>query len=335
MKQPFGKSVSFAEKYKKLLNVVDTKDILAILVHADPDALASAMALKRLFWRCARRIDIFRVNKIARLDNRTFIRLLNVQQRHIRELKKSEVTKWALVDAQPLHHEAFAGYPFDIVIDHHPVTNGWDAAFIDIKPDYGANATIMAAYLKAAGIKPSAQLATALFYAIKSDTDDFVRGSVSRDIIVFRYLYELANLNIVKKIEASELSVKTLDSLKKAMENLSFIGETAFVHLGQVSNADTLVIVADFFMKLAEATWSVVSGIQDGRLIVIFRNAGFRHSAGKRARETFGDIGTAGGHQSAARAEMPLEKIDADAASPPDFGEFVLQRLKKAGRYAS
>jgi nanoRNase/pAp phosphatase (c-di-AMP/oligoRNAs hydrolase) len=334
MKQPFAKSVSFSEKHKKLLEVVDTKDILAILVNADPDALASALALKRLFWRRARRIDIYRINKIARSDNQAFIRLLNIQHRHIHKLKKSEVTKWALVDAQPSHNEAFAGYPFDIIIDHHPLTEKGEAAFIDIQPEYGANATIMTAYLKAAKIKPSPRLATALFYAIKSDTDDFVRGSVSRDIIVFRYLYELANLNIIKKIEASELSVKTLESIKFAMENLSFIGETAFVHMGRVSNADTLVIVADFFMKLAEATWSVVSGIQDGKLIVIFRNAGFRRNAGKRARETFGEIGLAGGHQSAARAEIPLAQISGEGKSnsSPDYGKFVQKRLRNAER---
>jgi len=329
MKQPFGKTVPFTEKLKKLRAVVGTRDTMAILVHADPDALASAMALKRLFWRRARRIDIYRINKVARPDNQAFIRMLDISNRHIRRLKKSEVTKWALVDSQPGHNEAFAGYPFDIIIDHHPVSEGLEATFIDIQPDYGANATIMTEYLKAARIKPSPKLATALFYGIKSDTDDFVRGSVSRDIIVFRYLYEFANLNIIKKIEASELSVKTLGTMAEAMENVSLVGETAMVHMGAVKSADHLVIVADFLMKLAEANWSVVSGTRNGKLVVIFRNAGFRRDAGRRAQETFGDIGSAGGHQSAARAEVPLAAIKKITGTQAHYGNFVRRRLKK------
>lgn len=335
MKQPFGKSVSFTEKLKRLLSVVDTRDIMAILVNADPDALASAMALKRLFWRRARRIDIYRINKVTRPDNLAFIRMLSIQHHPIRQLKKNEVTRWALVDSQPSHNEAFAGYPFNIIIDHHPVTEALEAAFVDIKPEYGANATIMTEYLKAARIKPSAQLATALFYGIKSDTDDFVRGSVSRDIIIFRYLYEIANLNIVKKIEASELSIKTLDVIKTAMKNFSFIGETAFVHMGTVAGADNLVIVADFLMKLAEATWSIVSGISNDTLVIIFRNAGFRRNAGQRAKSTFGDLGMAGGHQSAARAEIPLAALAPGGTKSMDYGEFVRRRIKKAGQYSN
>jgi nanoRNase/pAp phosphatase (c-di-AMP/oligoRNAs hydrolase) len=332
MKQPIGKTVSFAEKLKRLHKIVSTRDILAVLVNADPDALASAMALKRLFWRRARRVVICRINKVDRTDNQAFIRMLDIQNMHIRRLKKAEVTKWALVDSQPSHNEAFAGVPFDIIIDHHPLTEGLEAPFIDIQPEYGAAATLMAEYLRAARIEPSPKLATALFYGIKSDTDDFVRGSVSRDIIVFRNLYERANLNIIKKIEASELSVKTLAIMKNAMENVSLLGKTAFVHMGAVDSPDHLVIVADFLMKLAEATWSVVSGIHDDKLVVIFRNAGFRRDAGRRAREAFGDLGSAGGHQSTARAEIPLTAIAAQAAGPTDYARFVRGRLKKSNR---
>ena len=330
MKQPFGKTVSFVEKLKKLGEVVDTRDVMAILVEADPDALASAMALKRLLWRRVRRVDIFRINKVARPDNQAFIRMLGIRNRHIRHLKKSAFSKYALVDSQPSHSEVFAAYPFDIIIDHHPVSEGLNAPFIDVQPEYGANATILAEYLKAARITPSPKLATALFYGIKSDTDNFVRGSVSRDIIVFRNLYEQANLNIIKKIEASELSMKTLGSMQAAIENVALIRETAFVHMGAVTSADHLVIVADFLMKLAEATWSIVSGIHNGKLVVIFRNAGFRRDAGRRAQNTFGDLGSAGGHKSAARAEIPLAALQDVAGDTVDYDTFVRRRIKKS-----
>jgi hypothetical protein len=79
--------------------------------------------------------------------------------------------------------------------------------------------------------------------------------------------------------------------------------------MGAVDDAATLVIMADFFMKLAEATGSIVSGVHDQKLIVIFLNAGFCCDAGKLAQEMFGAVGSAGGHKSMARAEIPFDRI--------------------------
>jgi len=334
VESPLAKSMTIAEKHRRLLQVVGTKDVLAILVDADPDALASAMALKRLFWRRVKKVEIYRINKVDRADNLAFIKLLNVRNQHIRRLKKSRITKWALVDSQPDHNEAFSGYPFDIIIDHHPISNGLAAGFIDIKEDYGANTTIMTEYLKAAKINPSPRLATALFYGIKSDTNNFVRNSASADMIAFRYLYEYANMNIIEKIESSEITTRTLSEIALAIQNLTVSKQTAIVHMGEVDNPDTLVIIADFFMKLAEATWSICSGVYGGKLIVCIRNVGFRRDAGKIARESFGDIGRAGGHANMARAEISLSDIGSlkkQKLRTIDLGQFVRTRMVKDG----
>lgn len=331
MKTSFGKSVSAAEKVEKLKSVAGSGDSLAILVNADPDALASAMALKRLFWRKVKPVRIFRINRIDRADNLTFIRLLNIRNRHIRDLKKSDFSKWAIVDSQPSHSERFAGIDFDMIIDHHPPTEGLSAQFIDIREEYGANATLMTEYLRAAKIDPSPRLATALFHAIKTDTNDFVRATVARDMIAFRYLYDYANLNIIKKIESSEITRHMLTRLQKAMQALELVNQTAVVHMGRVQKPDTLVQVADFFVRMVEATWSIASGVHDHRLIVIFRNAGFRRNAGKLAQELFGEVGSAGGHKHSARAEVPLENIDCGGRDD-DCRQYVLKRIRKASK---
>jgi nanoRNase/pAp phosphatase (c-di-AMP/oligoRNAs hydrolase) len=330
MENPFAKSVSTAEKCKKLQSAANSNDTLAILIDADPDSIASALALKRLFWRKVKRVHIVRINKIERADNLAFIDLLNLKLPHVRNFKSSEATKWAIVDSQPTHHEEFSKFPFEIIIDHHPVSTGTDAAFIDIQESYGANSTILTEYLKASKIKPSPRLATALFYGIKTDTNSFVRATVSNDIKAFRYLYEFANLNIIKKIESSEMTKKSLPSFKLAIERLSVVKQAAVIHMGEISDADTLVQMADFFMKLAEATCSIVSGIVDRKLIVIFRNAGFSRNAGKMAADMFGNIGSAGGHKNMARAEVPLSRIASKAKKNSDLKQYVLYRLRRA-----
>lgn len=328
MNNPFPKSTSSAEKLKRLLELVSADDNLAVLINADPDAMASALALKRIFWRKVKKTLVFHINVIKRADNLAMVKLLKIDQEHIRNLNSSEVTKWALVDSQPHHHKQFSKFHFDIIIDHHPVGPDSVAPFLDISEDYGATSTIMTEYLRAAKIKPSPRLATALFYGIKTDTENFARPSLPNDINAFRYLYPFANLNILNKVESSELTRKTLNSFRTAVENLTFFKDIAFVHMDRVNDPDILVIIADFFLKMAEATWCIVSGVYGQKLVVIFRNAGFRLDAGKTAQRLFGDWGVAGGHKSAARAEIPLQEIGAETSNAPEYKQFVLSRIK-------
>ena len=330
MEHPFAKSVSATEKCKRLREVVHPEDSLAILIDADPDAMSSAMGLKRLFWRKVQRADVFHINAIQRADNLAFVKLLKIEQKHVDHFRPDEFDKLALLDSQPRHHEEFTGLHFDIILDHHPVDDFSKASFVDIKEDYGANATIMTEYLKATKIKPSPRLATALFYGIKTDTDNFVRKSLPNDINAFQYLYRFANLNIIKKIESSEITRQTLNYFRGAIDGVTFIGDRAYIHMGAVKNPDILVLIADFFMKLAETTWSIVSGEYEDKLVVILRNAGFRGNAGKVAQKLFGSLGgAAGGHPGAARAEIPLSEIRSSVRKNVDIGALVTKQIRK------
>ena len=328
MKHPFPKSTPVSEKLKKLLEQVEPEDTVGILLNADPDAMSSAMALQRLFWRRVKKTWVFRTNVIKRADNLAMIKLLNIKEQHIRKLNPARISKWAIVDSQPRHQEALSKFRFDIIIDHHPLSPGSAAAFVDIREDYGATATMMTEYLRAAKIKPSPRLATALFYGIKTDTDNFVRASIPNDIEAFRYLYPFTNIHIVKMIESSEMTRKTLTHFRAALENLVFFKDKAYIHMGKVNDPDILVILADFFLKLVESTWCIVSGVYGQKLIVIFRHAGFRLDAGKIAQKLFGPWGPAGGHKSAARAEIPMEAIPVPAQEEPGLKEFILNRIK-------
>ena len=68
------------------------------------------------------------------------------------------------------------------------------------------------------------------------------------------------------------------ESRKEA--KVKIINDIAFVHMEKVKNPDNLVIIADFFMKLAEVAWSIVSGIYKNNLIIIFRSSGLGNDAG-------------------------------------------------------
>ena len=47
-----------------------------------------------------------------------------------------------------------------------------------------------------------------------------------------------------------------------------------------------------------------------------------------RLRDLFGDVGSAGGHKDAARAEIPLQKINCGSDRDADCRRFIVQRIK-------
>lgn len=316
-------------RYHSLIGMVSSADKLGIAIVADPDAIASALTLKRLFWRKAKKIVICKVNAIKRSDNLAMIKSLNITLPYIKQIDTKEITKWATVDAQPHHHQYLCNKHFHILIDHHLPFLYPDIPFKDIRNDYGAASSIMTEYLRAADITPSTRLATALFYGIKTDTDNFARTSTSADIEAFRYLYPYVNLNIIKKIESSEINKENLAAFRLAFEALQLIEDTAFIHMGEVHDADTLVIVADFFIKMAEASWSLISGIHRHKLIIIIRYAGFRLHAGPAATRLFGKFGSAGGHKNAARAEIPISVLKNENINVADIKDFIINIFKQ------
>jgi len=161
-----------------------------VVISADPDAIASAMAVGRLLWRRVESVTISNVNPIDRPDNLAMIRLLKVPLKPLPELQLERFTKVVIVDSSPATTSSCAiSNPMPSLI----ITRYQSGApFTDIRPSYGATATLLTEYLRAARIGPSRILATALYHAIKTDTDDFKRQTLNEDLLAFQYLFRHA-----------------------------------------------------------------------------------------------------------------------------------------------
>ncbi|NNK85579.1 MAG: phosphoesterase [Desulfobacterales bacterium] len=301
-------SPSAPEKLRRFYKQFATNDHVLILINADPDAIACAMAMKRLLWRKVAGITISNINVINRPDNIAMVRLLGVKLVYVDEIDENKFERVIMVDSQPEHNELYARFRSDVILDHHPDT-GVKAPFIDIRPNYGAASSIITEYLRAAKIKPSAKLATGLFLGIKTDTDNFERKTQIEDVRAFQYLFRYANIHLARKIEQAELRLDFLKYFKTALENRRIRKGKVFVHLETVVNPDVCVLIADFFMRVNSVQWSIVSGVYENKLIVIFRNDGIRKNAGTVAQKAFDVIGSAGGHKSMARAEIPIIQL--------------------------
>ncbi len=299
---------SAAERLRRFHETFTGEDTVLVVINADPDAIASAMAIKRLLWRRVASVTVASVNVIQRPDNLAMVRLLGLSLQHIDSLDPAHFSRIVMVDSQPCHNICFAALVPQVVIDHHP-DSGVKGAFIDIRPRYGATASMLTEYLRAARIKPSVKLATGLFLGIKIDTGNFARQTLIEDVNAFQFLFRYANMTLARRIEQAELKVEFLKDFRFALQNMRLRRHRAFAHLGPVSTPDICVLIADFFMRIHTLTWSIVSGLHDRKLIVIFRNDGLRKSAGIVAKQSFGALGSAGGHKNMARAEIPVDEL--------------------------
>lgn len=317
--------LSHQDRLREFLQIFKREDRVLIIIVADPDSMSSAFAVKRLLSRRVSEITIAHPNPIKRLNNIAMRDLLKIPMQTLRGTKKEEYSKVVLLDSQPGHHPDFNTIQFNAVIDHHPVTEGWTADFIDIRPEYGAVATMITEYLKAAKIKPNMAIATALFYGIKVDTQNFTKKATQTDIFIFQYLFKLINQYWLQKIEVSDIRKSELKFFKVALQEMKTSKKRIYSHVGRVNNPDILVVLADFMSHVHDIGWVFLSGFYNEKLIVIFRCDGYKKDAGKLASKVFGKRGNAGGHTQAARAEVPLKNIP--EVDMPTFDSNALQRL--------
>jgi nanoRNase/pAp phosphatase (c-di-AMP/oligoRNAs hydrolase) len=283
---------------------------IAILLQddPDPDAIGSGLALRQVLGRNRQTAPLVTFGRVTRPENIAMVKLLEIEMERVNERTLKSFDRVAVVDLQP-PHLAHPPEMIDLVIDHHPEQFNYQSRIKDIRPGYGATASILLEYLRCADVAVGTRLATAMLYGIKSDTFLLTRGANEWDVEAFSYLYPLANQNLMRRIERPELPPAALDALSLALKNRKVIEKVAFVHLGRVERDDLIPQIADFSLQFEGIEWACVSGIYGPNYIISVRNVGYVRGAGRVVKDAYGDIGSAGGHSSMAKAILPLAKL--------------------------
>ncbi len=271
----------------------------------DPDAISSGLALRQVLGRNKGSAPLVSFGKVTRPENIAMVKLLEIVIERISATQLQSFDRVALVDLQP-PHLAHPPEKVDLVIDHHPEQFNYRSQIKDIRPRYGATASILLEYLVCTGSNIGTRIATAMLYGIKTDTFMLTREVNEWDVEAFSRLYPLANQNLLRRIERPELPPAALDALGNALMNRVIVGKVAFVHLGRVERDDLIPQLADFSLSFEGIEWGFVTGVVDSNYIISVRNVGYVRGAGRVLREAFGDIGSAGGHGSMAKAIIPL-----------------------------
>jgi len=299
----------------------------------DPDAIASALAFKAVLGRNRTAATLGTFGTITRAENRAMTRILEIDVEAVKPRSLEDYDMLAMVDAQPSFFEERIER-VDFVVDHHPEEVPVRAALKDIRPSYGATATILTEYLRAVDAKIPQRLATALLYGIKADTQHLERGATRADMEAFAFVHGLANHSALRRIERPELPDEALDVLARGIAQRQIVNGVVFAHLGAVAYPELIAQFADFFLQVEGAEWSVVSGTVHGELHVSVRNVGYVRAAGEVVRLAFGDLGGAGGHRSMAKAVIRLRDWRArqGAATSRALAHGIVSRFTRALR---
>ena len=283
-------------------------DRVLILLHnePDPDAMASGLALRSLLRRTKTTAIIGAFQGVTRPENLRMANLIDIEVEPVTAESLLQFDRIATVDVQP-HYFGGLLKRVDLVVDHHPQRSGYTTAFEDIRPAYGSTSTILTEHLRSVDANISERTATAMLYAIKSDTLFLSRHTNEPDVDAFRFLYPLANPALVRKMEGAETTLERLTKLARAVNKRRISGSLYSTHLGKIPREDLITYVADFLLQLEEITWTVVSGIVHGDVVIAVRNLGDSRHAGDFVKQCFGDIGSAGGHRAMAKAVIPIE----------------------------
>lgn len=275
----------------------------------DPDAIASAFGLQKLFEHYGISTKIIYNGRIDKLSTTKMVEVFGIELFSHEEicdtLKDDDYI--ICVDSQKNGGNILDVRGEEIAaIDHHPTFVHVDYKYFDQKI-VGACATIVAGYYRDLGIAPDKTVATALLYGIKMDTLQFVRGVTHDDIDAYSYLFDYIDAETLMHLEGNNMEFKDLQAYGAAIENIKLYGFTGFSKINFACPDAMIAILSDFILSLVEVEVAIVYCERPDGIKVSVRSERTDIDAGAIAKEALDGIGNGGGHASMAGGFIPNE----------------------------
>lgn len=314
-----------------MLDWVRGKGKVLIVVHdnPDPDCLASALALRHLFIMKLNRDAVVAFSgMIARSENVVMAKELEIALTPFALLNFREYQVICMLDTQPGtgNNSLPPDVKVDIVIDHHPIRETTrECRWVDIREDYGVTATILYEYLVAQEISIGTKMATALFYAIKSETQDLGREANRPDREAYLRLFPLTNKKLLYEITHPKLPKEYFLIVNTALENTKIYGTIAVVNLGPIMFPEIVAEMADWLLRLEKIEVVLCMGQYAGEAIFSTRTTRLDLNMGDIVKRLVSGRGTAGGHGMMAGGKV--DKVPADNAAIAETEALLTERL--------
>lgn len=283
----------------KLLEVIGTRRPVFVQTHdfPDHDAIASAYGMQGVLGLAGVPSRIVYGGDLQRDSLRRMIRDLGIEALPAASVKMGAADPVVIVDGCK-GSKNVTDLPGDelAVIDHHEVKIPDNVAFVDIRPDMGACATLVHGYWSDAGTVIPAAVATALMIGINMDTALLTRQVSRTDIEAYADLYTRADIRLENSILRNSIQTKDLAFYRHALENVQIANGVAFCWFPDGCNQNLLGILGDFFISLEEAEFVVLCARNGGVINVSVRNEREGWNASQVVQAALGGIGFGGGH---------------------------------------
>lgn len=322
------------DSVSELIEWIRGKGRVLIVTHdnPDPDSIAAAVALRHLLLiKTGQDAVITYGGIVGRGENRSMVELLDIPLVPICGLVLDQYSVVCMVDTQP--HTGNNSFPADrpvhLVIDHHPSkTDLSDVCWVDIRTHYGASATILYEYLCQQKVSINTRLATSLFYAIKSETQDLGREWSKADREAYLKLLPLSNNRILFDIIHPQVPRDYFSAFRTAIEHAQVYGQVLVFNLRRIENPDLVAELADFLLRQQGVQYVLGMGWYNGMQILSMRTLVHDAKLGLVIQQMVEGLGTAGGHGMVAGGQIRDMSVD----EPPqqELERLLTRRLFKA-----
>jgi nanoRNase/pAp phosphatase (c-di-AMP/oligoRNAs hydrolase) len=302
-----------ATKSDQLLQTLSCFDRITIVMHdnPDPDAIATGWAVRALIQaRLSRAARLVGSGAIVRAENRHMVELLSPPIELLDQLAIDDGSAIVLVDCglgTTNHLVTRYGLRPVAVIDHH-FFNGKrtaDTPFVDLRPDVAASASIAADYLREQDVEPGDELATAMLYAIRTETRGCETHHTDLDRAVLLWLTERADPVILAEIESAPLSRDYFADLAMALENTVVFADAALCLLPQAEGAEIVGELADLLVRCRGIRRVLSGALVKGDLVVSVRTERSGGVAASLVQTVLDGLGSGGGHGHRAGGKVP------------------------------
>jgi nanoRNase/pAp phosphatase (c-di-AMP/oligoRNAs hydrolase) len=212
------------------------------------------------------------------------------------------------------------------VIDHHEVTAAAGLWYQDIRPHYGATATIICEYYQQLDLTMPTAVATALQVGLNIDTANLTRGFCEADVKAFAFFHRIANQDLVNNICRNSLESSELPYYQHLLSELRIDRGVATALMPTDCPKNLLGLLGDFLIAVDSVDVSILACGRPETIQLSLRSERQEVNVAQLAQHVLVDteIGFGGGHAHMAGGVVNLAKLrHEDNAAEHVFGLFL------------
>ncbi len=290
----------------------------------DPDAISSAYGLQKFLQYYGVSSTICYVGSIDRFNTKKMMDAFNITIYCYNEIPDMKVDDYIVnVDCQKPNANTTDLPGKEVAcVDHHPIfIKTDDYKYQDIRIT-GACASLIAQYYMDTRTPIESDVATALAYGIKMDTDDLIRGTTALDMDMISYLFGYADWDKLNYMYNSNIEFQDLKVYGAAIENVEVYDYVGFTYMPFECPNSLVAIISDFILSLDVVDVAVVYSLNSDGAKFSVRSEVRDVDAGKLIYEALKGIGSGGGHASMAGGFVARDNLD-------KFGKYYDRKLKE------